>query len=104
MTFYKISFVSRVDGQGRPVVEPVNGKAAVKELSIRDTRTLEAIRAAYDADESITVERLGTSHAPGRPLEKRDKLIVFKPHLISLDKRAAFAQAGGPLPFEHRER
>ena len=107
MTYYKISFVARVDDQGRPITEAApDGKSATRDLSIWDDRKLDEIRAAYEADNWVKVERLGQRHAPGRPLEHRGPIIIFKPHLISLeiDLRAAFAQPGGPLPFEPREK
>jgi len=107
MTFYKVSFVAKVDEQGKPVTEPTSdGRTSTRDLSIWDERKLDEIRADYEANNSVKLERLGQRHAPGRPLEHRGPIIVFKPHLISLeiDLRAAFAQPGGPLPFEPREK
>ena len=107
MTYYKISFVAQVDDQGRPLIADTgDGKSTTRNLSIWDERSIDDIRAAYDADHSLKVERLGQRHAPGRPLEHRGPIIIFKPHLISVERdfRATFAQPGGPLPFEPREK
>ena len=106
MTFYTMTFVGRVDDQGRPITSPHDGKPSVREVPIWDERNTDELRACYAAEGSLTVERLGSRRDPGRPLERKGPIVMFSPHLISLtiDRKAQFAQPDGPLPFEPRNR
>lgn len=101
MTFYTISFVGLVDDQGRPVTTPKDGKQTVRELPFWDDRTIDEMKANYAAEGSLTLHRLGTRHAPGRPLEHKGEMVIFAPHMISLqvDLKAALKQPDGPLEF-----
>lgn len=105
MAFYTMTVVQRVDEQGKPL--PADGCSSgnvVKEHTVWDERSVEELRAAYQTDGSLTTNRLGPQHSPGRPYEWRGEISVFTPFLVSIesDVKADVKQPRGPVDYLDR--
>lgn len=101
MTFYIVTFVGRVDDTGRPVTDPLGGRPTVREVQVWDDRDVRNMTDDYRAEGVLHLQRVGTHHSPGRPLEHKGPLAILAPHLISVTKdvKAAVKQPEGPVPF-----
>ena len=106
MTFFVVTFVGRVDDQGRPVLLPEGGKPAVKEIHVWDERTEQQIAHDYRDSGVLHFRTVGYQHTKGRPLEWRRTATIFAPHLIAVrvDTGAEMKQPDGPVEFLERPR
>ena len=104
MAFYEVSFVGKVDADGKPYLLPEGGRPSVRIVNVWDDRPEQRLADDYRTEGHLRLHLLGHQHSKGRPLEWRGTITVFAPHLISIERdiKAEQRQPGGPVEFVPR--